>query len=151
MPTVSKPIADAVIAGNGFYPGDEHLPPVTKIVQYRDNWGGTDNLGLIRADEPQDRYETAPDCHDPKVIWVKQPASRLSAAAASTTAAIVVRIRTRSDGGCCRLTIRYHLGSASRALGRPSLAVEAAGRAPGARFRTESVGHRRYQADAAVL
>jgi hypothetical protein len=74
MSTVSKAIADTVITGNGFYPGDEHLPPVTKVVQYRDNWGGTDNYGLIRADEPQDRYETAADCHEPQVVWVRKTA-----------------------------------------------------------------------------
>lgn len=68
MSTVNKEIADIVIAGNGFYPGDFHLPPVVRIVTYTNNWGGKD-YALIYQGEPLTRYHDSPACHDVDIVW----------------------------------------------------------------------------------
>lgn len=48
MPTVNKAIADVVVANNGVYPGDEHRPPVVRVVEYDNAWGGV-SYGLEYA------------------------------------------------------------------------------------------------------
>lgn len=71
MATVtSQQIVDDIIARNGLYPGDEASPlgPVVRIVQYTDQWGGTENFGLVYANERArpDRYDSLIDAHE---IW----------------------------------------------------------------------------------
>ena len=71
MATVSWPIVQAVIEGNGYYPGDEHMPPVVKIVQYENQWNGALAYGLIYAHEDPMRYHNSEACHNPQTIWVR--------------------------------------------------------------------------------
>jgi hypothetical protein len=69
MATVnSRAIVDEVIAGNGVYPGDEHIPPVVRIVQYENQFDGGIAYGLIyRGEDPMRYFGGA--CHNPVVIW----------------------------------------------------------------------------------
>jgi hypothetical protein len=68
-----KNIVDEIIKGNGVYEDDS---PVVKIVEYTDNWGGT-NWGLVYqldldAGLSYNRYEDSPHCHDTKVIFERK-------------------------------------------------------------------------------
>ena len=68
MATVnSKAIVDEIIAGNGIYPGDEHMP-VVRIVQYNNQFDGGIAYGLIYKGEDLNRYFGGA-CHNSKVIW----------------------------------------------------------------------------------
>lgn len=65
MPTVDKPIADKIVAGNGIYPGDE-ASPVHSIIEYTNSWGGQ-SFGLnysLRND-----YTASEFVHAPKLYW----------------------------------------------------------------------------------
>jgi hypothetical protein len=66
MPTVSKNIADKVIAGNGFYPGD-HVR-VVKVVEYID-MGGKRAYGLIYEHHDLETYRESPYVRQPKTVW----------------------------------------------------------------------------------
>lgn len=66
MSTVSKPIADKLIAGNGYYPGD-HVR-VVKIVEYSNQWDGL-SYGLIYEGQHLDTYAESPYVRQPKTIW----------------------------------------------------------------------------------
>ena len=71
MATVnSKEIVSAIIEGNGTYPGDEHMPPVVRIVQYNNQFNGGIAYGLIYRGEDLNRYFGGA-CHNSKVIWEK--------------------------------------------------------------------------------
>ena len=72
MATVTKEMADQIIARNGYYPGD---PRVTKVVKYKSNWG-TECYALVWGHENQLRYEESPDCHDVEVLWMAQPTTK---------------------------------------------------------------------------
>jgi hypothetical protein len=65
----SREIVDLIIEGNGFYPGDEDIPPVVKIVQYNNQFNGGIAYGLIYEGMRLDSYHTAPACHNPVTIW----------------------------------------------------------------------------------
>lgn len=73
----SQAIIDALIAGNGVYPGDEGLAagPVVRIVQYTNAWGGRTH-GVVYEAEAEagglHRYEqVSKDVSDPVVIWTR--------------------------------------------------------------------------------
>lgn len=76
--TIDYPdMIDAIIAGNGVYPGDENLPagPVVRIVQYTNAWGNRTH-GVVYAVEAQagqlHRYEQESErISDPVVIWTR--------------------------------------------------------------------------------
>ena len=77
MTVDSQDIIDALIAGNGVYPGDEHLPagPVVRIVQYTNGWGARTH-GVVYEAEARvgrlHRYELVSDkIVDPVVIWTR--------------------------------------------------------------------------------
>lgn len=65
MATVSKEIADAVIAANGQYKGDE---PVVKVVEYDNAYGGK-GYGLVYAHDDPDKYRATEWVRNPKTIW----------------------------------------------------------------------------------
>lgn len=67
MSTVSKDIADKIIEGNGFYPGD-HIR-VTKIVKYQNCFNGADAYGLIYEGQDPMRYHKSPACMNPTDYW----------------------------------------------------------------------------------
>ena len=67
MSTVDKKIADIIVAGNGFYPGDEHLPPVKRIIEYDNAWGGI-AYGLERARD-KGRFSPSEFVRNPRVYW----------------------------------------------------------------------------------
>jgi hypothetical protein len=72
MPTVdSRDIVDAIIKGNGVYPGDEHIPPCAKIVQYTNFHGGA-CYGLIYAGQPLNLYEESRYINNPITIWERK-------------------------------------------------------------------------------
>jgi hypothetical protein len=65
--TVNSPVVvAAIIAGEGYYPGDDIR--VVKVVQYTTQWGDT-AYGLIYEGEDPMRYHTAPACHNPQTLW----------------------------------------------------------------------------------
>jgi hypothetical protein len=77
----SQEMIDTIIAGNGFYPGDEKLPagPVVRIVQYTNAWGNQTH-GVVYEAEAQAgrlyRYEqVSKSISDPVVIWTRMTTS----------------------------------------------------------------------------
>lgn len=66
MATVSKEIADEIIAHEGRYPGD---PLVIKIVRYENQFNGEYGYGLVYEGEDPHRYHTSPACINPQTIW----------------------------------------------------------------------------------
>ena len=71
MATISSPeVINILIENNGFYPGDENRPPVTKIVEYRNQWGGK-STAIVYQNENQNRYEESPVCFEVKTIWIR--------------------------------------------------------------------------------
>lgn len=72
MATVSKEIADNIIANDGYYEGDrssEGDPRVVRIVRYNNMFDGGEAFGLIYAGEDLDRYHNAAACHNPTTIF----------------------------------------------------------------------------------
>jgi hypothetical protein len=81
MTVDSQDIIDALIAGNGVYPGDESLPagPVVRIVQYTNSWGNRTH-GVVYEAEARagrlHRYErVSKSISDPVVIWTRTTTS----------------------------------------------------------------------------
>ena len=72
MPTVSKSIADEIIAHNGVYPGDEHLPPCVRIVKYRNCFDGNPAYGL-EYEGQEGKYAPSKYVIDPKIYWRIKP------------------------------------------------------------------------------
>jgi len=68
----SYQIVETIMENNGVYPGDEHMPPVVKIVQYENQWNGAPAYGLIYAHEDPMRYHESDACINPKTIWVRE-------------------------------------------------------------------------------
>lgn len=66
----NQDIIDSIIKNNGFYPGDEDKPPVTKIVRYNNQWGGK-STAIIYAYENQNRYEESVYCKNVEIVWIK--------------------------------------------------------------------------------
>jgi hypothetical protein len=66
-----------VIAGNGYYPGDEKLEagPIVRIVEYTNAWGGRCWGEVYQAEADAGRlhrYEQVSDhIKDPVVIWTR--------------------------------------------------------------------------------
>ena len=69
MSTVSKSIADEIVAGNRYYPGDEHMPPVVKIVKYQNCFDGGDAYGLIYRGQGRDMYKETEFVRNPVTVW----------------------------------------------------------------------------------
>lgn len=67
MGTVSKHIANKVIAGRGIYPGD-HLR-VVKVVKYQNAFDGSDAYGLIYDGKDPSTYDASGYVINPKTIW----------------------------------------------------------------------------------
>lgn len=68
MSTVDKRIADIIVKGNGFYPGD-HIR-VRKIIVYQNAFDGADAYKLVyegKAD-PESPY-----MRNPKTYWEAKP------------------------------------------------------------------------------
>ena len=57
MSTLTKEICQKIIANNGCYPGDEHLPATVLVVTYNNRFNGGLEWASIRADESATRYE----------------------------------------------------------------------------------------------
>jgi hypothetical protein len=58
---------EKLIAANGRYLDD---PPVIKIVEYTNNWGGT-CWGVIHQGQDPNMYQPSDYVHDPKTIFTK--------------------------------------------------------------------------------
>lgn len=65
MATVSKEIADKVVEGKGYYPGDRE--PTIRIVKYT-NYAGGESYGLEGINE-YGRYEASVYVREPEVYW----------------------------------------------------------------------------------
>lgn len=81
MTVDSQDVIDAMIAGNGVYPGDENLPvgPVVRIVQYTNEWGARTH-GVVYEAEARagrlHRYEQVSKAiSDPVVVWTRTTTS----------------------------------------------------------------------------
>lgn len=66
MATVSKELADQIIASDGYYSTD---PRVMQVVKYDNAFGGTCYAILYQQDVDIDRYAPSPYVRNPKVIW----------------------------------------------------------------------------------
>ena len=64
MATVSKELADKLVAANGYYADD---PRVMRIVEYTNAWG-KQAFGIEYAREVG-KYAASEYVHDPKVYW----------------------------------------------------------------------------------
>lgn len=64
MATVSKDIADKLVAGDGYYMDD---PRVLRITEYDNNWGGK-GYG-IEYRRPLGRYAPSEFVHNPRIYW----------------------------------------------------------------------------------
>lgn len=64
MATVSKGIADRVIAGG--FPEDN----IVKIVEYTNAFGGV-SYGLVTSRDDPDRYQASMFVHNPRIYWEK--------------------------------------------------------------------------------
>lgn len=74
MATVStRSIVDTIIARNGFYPGDEHLPSVIEIIEYDTKWD-TVAWGLLYEHDRPNKYEATDTVRNPRTIWKKATA-----------------------------------------------------------------------------
>jgi hypothetical protein len=71
MPTVSKEIADVIVAKQGRYEDD---PLVVKVVEYDNLWGGQ-GYGLVYAGDNPDNYQASPYVLKPRVYWKKEVAN----------------------------------------------------------------------------
>lgn len=67
MSTVTKEIADKVIANNGWYVPED--PRVSKVLTYNNRFDGGLEYAIVYPHENQMRYEQSPACHNVKVIW----------------------------------------------------------------------------------
>lgn len=63
MSTVSREIADAIIAG--VYPDDNP----TRIVKYNNSFNGEEAFGVTFGHQNKDTYLTAPACRHPVIYW----------------------------------------------------------------------------------
>jgi len=63
MATVSKSIADKIIAGE--FAED----PVIKIVKYRNAFDGEDSYGVIYKGEDPEKYKASPFVINPMTYW----------------------------------------------------------------------------------
>lgn len=64
MATVSKDLADKIVAKDGYYSDD---PRVLRIVQYTNAWGGT--AYGIEYPGQEGKYAQSEYVNDPKVYW----------------------------------------------------------------------------------
>ncbi len=71
MGTVSKSIADKVIQHNGTYPGDEHLPPYVRIVEYTNSFGSGLSYGLEQARD-LGKYSASEFVINPRTYWERK-------------------------------------------------------------------------------
>lgn len=72
MATIDNPeVLQAIMDGNGVYPGDEDQPPVVKIVSYDNQWGGS-SRAVVYAGEDYDRYEKSMFCRNVQTIWTRK-------------------------------------------------------------------------------
>lgn len=67
MTTVSKAIADKIIEGDGYYPGDRIK--VVRIVKYQNQFNGADAYGLVYEGRNLAMYHESPACHNPEIYW----------------------------------------------------------------------------------
>jgi hypothetical protein len=67
MATVSKNLADEIIAGNGLYPGD-HIR-VVKIVKYQNVFDGRDAYGIIYEGHNLNAYAKSDFVRNPTTYW----------------------------------------------------------------------------------
>lgn len=66
MATISKAMADKIIANDGYFSDD---PRVLQVVEYT-NMGGTQAYAILyEADVKADRYQASMFVQNPKVIW----------------------------------------------------------------------------------
>lgn len=80
MPTIdSQHIIDELLANDGIYPGDEHMP-VVRIVRYRNGWGGLTHGIVYEAEARQGllhRYDHPSEfISEPEVIFRRPPWDR---------------------------------------------------------------------------
>lgn len=71
MTTVSKKLADKMIALNGVYPGDEHLPPCIRIVEYKNCFNGDLAYGL-EYEGHEGKYVASQYVINPRTYWERE-------------------------------------------------------------------------------
>ena len=68
MSTISKALAEQLIANNGYYVDDT---PATKIITYDNMYGGK-SWAVVYPHEDQMRYEDSPACLNVTTIWTSK-------------------------------------------------------------------------------
>jgi len=76
MGTVDKAFADKIVAANGqLYPDDPYEPPVTRIVEYTNAWGGI-AYGITFEGQDPDKYLRPTAWVDsPRIYWERGEAA----------------------------------------------------------------------------
>jgi len=70
MSTVNKEFADKVVAANGvLYPDDPFEPPITRIVEYRNAWGGTGYGMTFQGQDPDKYMRPSEYINEPRIYW----------------------------------------------------------------------------------
>jgi hypothetical protein len=69
MSTVSKTIADNIIAHNGYYDGDTSESRCIRIVKYQNMFNDEDAYGVISQGESLNRYHESAACNNPVIYW----------------------------------------------------------------------------------
>lgn len=70
MSTVNKEFADKVVAANGvLFPDDPFEPPIVRIVEYRNAWGGF-GYGMTFQGQDPDKYTRPSEyINEPRIYW----------------------------------------------------------------------------------
>lgn len=69
MATVSKAIADQIIANDGYYPGD---PRVKMVIEYNNQFNGEVAYAIIYPHDDPLRTIDSPAVINPRIIWQAQ-------------------------------------------------------------------------------
>lgn len=70
MSTVDKAFADKMVACDGvMYPDDPFEPPVTRIVEYSNAWGGTGYGMTFRGQDPEKYMRESEFIKQPRIYW----------------------------------------------------------------------------------
>jgi hypothetical protein len=68
--TVDKAFADKVVAAKGhLYPDDPFEPPITRIVEYTNAWGGQAFGMTFRGQDPDKYMRPTEFVNNPRIYW----------------------------------------------------------------------------------
>ena len=70
MSTVDKEFADKVVAAKGvLYPDEAFEPPITRIVEYTNAWGGKAYGMTFEGQDPDKYMRPSEYINEPRIYW----------------------------------------------------------------------------------